>query len=85
MFPEVEEGKYEITLRTDEGNSASVNVQLKMSLQNNEYITLHGGPIKITGIGLPQKWPHPLFSINRKWSVIETTATYMIINVPPSR
>ena len=53
MLPEVEEGKYEIILRTDEGNSNSVEVELTMSLQGSEYITLHGGPIRINGIGLP--------------------------------
>ena len=45
-------------------------------------MTIYGGRMKIKGVGLPEKWPHPLFSINKNWEIIESTPTQMIVEVP---
>ena len=84
MLPEIEEGRYDIKLRTTEGDSSSVSIRMKKSISiSNIYLSLHGGKIRLTGIGLPSYWPHPLFSLNYNWDVIQSTPTYMIIHIPP--
>ena len=71
MFPEVEEGLYKVTLRNEEGDSESVEVELKMSIsQSNLNMSVYGGKVQINGVGFPEEWPHPLFSINRNWEVV---------------
>ena len=83
LFPPVEEGMYKITLRTDEGDSEGVSVELKMSIvESSINMTTYGGRMRIQGVGLPEKWPHPLFSANRKWEILESTPTHMIVEVP---
>ena len=58
-----------------------------MSITKTSYYrTFEGGELKIDGIGLPSKWPHPLFqasySTSDEWDIIESTHEYIILDVP---
>ena len=48
-------------------------------------ITVHGGKVKIYGVGLPEKWPHEHFqatlSTDVDWEVVSISSGLMVIEL----
>ena len=74
---------YSIKLRKSFGDSNALTTTFKASFSKTSFsIAVNGGKVMLTGVGLPEEWPHALFKTSLttdvNYEVLSSSATLML-------